>query len=239
MGGLSLFGVSSSASSHASHTYILPLSEILNKKFELQKILGCLTSKEKLLAAFERKQNYNRNHHTLLSRCERPHCHSHPTLTQQESLAEIPHGPRPLDFFSHRRQILPFPVFQGSGGSISLSGSISGYLSFHIPIFQFSYFILSASVFIWKAGLGIKWKAEDVVNAFEHTSYSTIETSHTLFLIKSSYRSSVNMHFKVMPTEAQRLRKVSSAIEPACSTVDRRQKTSRWQPSFWGRHCPC
>lgn len=193
MGGLSLFGVSSSASSHASNTYILPLNEILNEKFELQKILDCLTSKEKLLAAFERKQNYNRNHHTLLS-CERPHCHSHPTLTQQESLAEIPHGPRPLDFFSHRRQILPFPVSQSSGGSISPSGSISGYLSFHIPIFQFSYFILSASVFILKAGLGIKWKSEDVVNAFEHTSYSTIETLHTLFLIKSSYRYCVNMY---------------------------------------------
>lgn len=194
MGGISLFGVSSSTSLHASNTYILPLNDILNKKFELQKILDCLTSKEKLLAAFERKQNYNRNHHTLLSCCERPRLHSHPTLTQQESLAEIPHGPRPLDFFSHRRQILPFPVSQGSGGSISPPGSISSYLSFHIPIFQFSYFILSASVFILKAGLGIKWKAEDVVNAFEHTSYSTTETLHTLFLIKSSYRYSVNMH---------------------------------------------
>lgn len=134
MGCLSLFGVSSSTSSHASHTYILPLNEILNKKFELQKILDCLTSKEKLLAAFERKRNYNRNHHTLLSRCERPHCHSHPMLTQQESLAEIPHGPRPLDFFSHRRQILPFPVSQGSGGSIS-----PFWIYFWLFIFSHSY----------------------------------------------------------------------------------------------------
>lgn len=155
MGGISLFGVSSSTSLHASNTYMLPLNDILNKKFELQKILDGFTSEGKLLAAFERKQNYNRNHHTL-SCCERPCRHSHPMLTQQESLAEIPHGPRPLDFFSHCRQILPFPMSQGSGGSISPSGSISSYLSFHIPIFQFSYFILSASVFILKAGLAIK-----------------------------------------------------------------------------------
>jgi hypothetical protein len=82
---------------------------------------------------------------------------SHQMLTQQEGVAEIPHGPRPLYFFSsHHRKIFPFPpTSQGSRGSVNPPEYISSYLSFHIPIFQLSYFILSASVFILKAVLGI------------------------------------------------------------------------------------
>lgn len=43
-------------------------------------------------------------------------------------------------------------------------------------------------------------------------------------------------YFKIMPTEAQRLRKVSRAKEPACGTVDR---TLLMTAFLWGHGCPC
>lgn len=99
MGGIVLFCVASTFL-HSSNKYILPPKDTINN----------------LNYRKAQKENYRQllsGHRIIIGTIERSPAAewpSHLMSTQQEDVAEIPHGPSPLYFFSsHHRKIFPFP----------------------------------------------------------------------------------------------------------------------------------